>query len=198
MGNSGWRAITFQSRGSEISMTIIRPAAVQDSEGIAYVHVTAWQDTYRGLLPDSVLETLSVERRSRQWRETLRDPENPYHSISVAENDRQLVGFVNYGREREGDQEYEGELFAIYVLKNFRGQGLGHRLVQSAANGLLALNFVSMLVWVLADNPYQRFYERLGGMYLRQKSMQVGDALLMEKAYGWKDIRPLAEMKSLR
>jgi Sortase and related acyltransferases len=179
-----------------MNTTLIRPAEVKDADGIAYVHVTAWQDTYQGLMPDSVLKTLSVERRSRQWKETLQDASSPYHPTLVAEMNRQIAGFANYGREREGDQGYDGELFAIYVLKKFQGQGIGHKLVQGTAQGLLALNLASMLVWVLSNNPYQKFYERLGGVYLREKSLQIGEAHLMEKAYGWKDIRPLAEMKS--
>ena len=175
----------------------IRPAEVKDAKGIAYVHVTAWQDTYRGLMPDSVLDTLSVERRTRQWKETLEDISNPYHPTLVAESGRKIIGFANYGQERESDPEYTGELFAIYILNAYQGQGIGRKLVQKAAEDLLALKLMSMLVWVLSDNPYQKFYERLGGVYLRAKSIPIGDTLLTEKAYGWKDIRPLAEMESL-
>ena len=175
----------------------IRPAEVKDANGIAYVHVTAWQETYRGLMPDSVLDTLSIERRARQWKETLEDISNPYHPTLVAESERKIIGFANYGQEREGDPEYKGELFAIYILNKYRGQGIGRQLVQKAAEGLLALKLTSMLVWVLSGNPYQKFYERLGGVYLREKSLPLGDTLLAEKAYGWMDIRPLAEMESL-
>ena len=175
----------------------IRPAEAKDAKGIAYVHVTAWQETYRGLMPDSVLDTLSVERRARQWKETLEDPSNLYHPTLVAEFERKIIGFANFGQEREGDPEYTGELFAIYILNVYQRQGIGRKLVQKAAQSLLALQWMSMLVWVLSDNPYQKFYERLGGVYLREKSIPIGDTLLTEKAYGWKDIRPLAEMESL-
>jgi ribosomal protein S18 acetylase RimI-like enzyme len=82
-------------------------------------------------------------------------------------------------------------------LKKFQGQGIGRRLIQSTVNGLLALNLASMLVWVLSNNPYQKFYERLGSVYLWEKSIQIGDTLLMEKAYGWEDIRALTQMKGL-
>jgi ribosomal protein S18 acetylase RimI-like enzyme len=194
MVNSGWRASTARNQGNEMSMAILRPAKVKDAEGIAYIHVTAWQDTYRGLMPASVLDTLSVERRARQWKETLEDTSNPFHPALVAESNRKIVGFANYGREREGDPEYRGELFAIYILKEYQGEGIGRKLVQKAAEGLLFLDLTSMLVWVLSDNPYQKFYERLGGVYLRDKSLQIGDAVLTEKAYGWKDIRPLAQI----
>ena len=197
MVNSGWRGITSRDPGNEMSIAIIRSAEGKDAEGLAYVHVTAWQATYRGLMPDSVLDTLSVERRARQWKETLEDASSPYHPILVVESERKIIGFANYGQEREGNPEYRGELFAIYILKEYQGRGIGRKLVQNTAKGLLALKLTSMLVWVLSGSPYQKFYERLGGVYLREKSLPLGDALLMEKAYGWKDIRPLAEMESL-
>jgi hypothetical protein len=49
-----------------MSLAIVRPAEMKDAEGIAYVHVTAWQRTYQSLMPDSILKNLSVERRARQ------------------------------------------------------------------------------------------------------------------------------------
>jgi ribosomal protein S18 acetylase RimI-like enzyme len=180
-----------------MSIAIIRSAELNDAEGIAYVHVTARQETYRGLMPDSVLDTLSMERRARQWKETLEDASNSYHPTLVAESERKIIGFANYGQERDGNPEYRGELFAIYILKEYQGRGIGRKLIQKTAEGLLTFKLASMLVWVLSDNPYQKFYERLGGVYLREKSLPIGDTMLMEKAYGWKDIRPLVKVESL-
>lgn len=170
---------------------ILRRAEMKDASGIAHVHVRAWQETYRGLMPDSVLAALSVERRTKQWVQTLEDAADLYHPALVAEVNGQVVGFANYGKEREGDPDYRGELFAIYILKEFQGQGIGRALVQKAALGLLDMDISSMLVWVLSNNPYRRFYERLNGQYLREKSLQIGDSVLQETAYGWRDVRIL-------
>ena len=38
------------------SSLIIRPARVQDVKQMARVHVRCWQETYRGLMPDAVLD----------------------------------------------------------------------------------------------------------------------------------------------
>lgn len=48
----------------------------------------------------------------------------------VAIKDEQIVGFANYGKEHSGDSKFLGELFAIYVLKQFQGQGVGRELVR--------------------------------------------------------------------
>jgi GNAT superfamily N-acetyltransferase len=176
---------------------MIRPATIKDADGIAYVHVRSWQETYRGLIPDSVLDTLSLERRATQWRRSLDDPADVYHYALVMEVDQKIVGFANYGKEREGDSGYQGELFALYLLKEFHGRGLGRALVQEAADGLLKSGFSSMLVWVLAENPARRFYQRLGGVYVREKYIEIGSSVLLEYAYGWGNIRPLAKGEGL-
>jgi GNAT superfamily N-acetyltransferase len=170
----------------------IRDATVEDADGIARVHVTAWQETYRGLMSDEFLDRLSVEQRAKRWKQTLSDPADVYHRVIVAGNDNEIVGFANYGKNRSDDAEYRGELFAIYVLKKFQGQGIGRELVKRVAQGLLAQDISSMLVWVLAKNPYRRFYESLGGVRLREQMIDFAGESLREKAYGWRDIRLLA------
>jgi len=173
-------------------MAIVRFANIEDADAIATVHVQSWQETYRGLMPDSVLDTLSVERRAKLWRHVLEESTEERPVIAVAEHSGQIVGFANYGKEREGDSNFEGELAALYVLKAFHGQGLGRRLVQRSAAGLLNLGMSSMRLWVLKGNPAQKFYEHMGGEYLREKSFEIEGNTLLEVAYGWRDIRPLA------
>ena len=50
---------------------MIRPATVDDAAAVAHVHVSSWRSTYRGLMPDAVLDSLSVERRAEFWREVI-------------------------------------------------------------------------------------------------------------------------------
>ncbi|WP_157605345.1 hypothetical protein [Schlesneria paludicola] len=45
----------------------VRRATAADAESIALVHVLSWQHAYRGIVPDSVLNHLSVEARRTTW-----------------------------------------------------------------------------------------------------------------------------------
>jgi len=46
-----------------------------------------------------------------------------------------------------------------------------------------------MIVWVLRDNADARkFYERLGGAYVRTQPITIGSALLQEVSYGWRSL----------
>src|SRR5579875_3020233 len=167
----------------------VRPAACADAAGIARVHVDAWRSTYAGVVPDSYLERLSVERRQAFWRRTLCESDGSSGEfVYVAASDLgEIVGFASGGAEREGNQEYPGELYAIYLLESAQRQGLGRQLARAVATGLANRCYVGMLLWVLANNAIGRaFYERLGGVVVAQKEVTMDDVKLVEVAYGWR------------
>jgi GNAT superfamily N-acetyltransferase len=166
----------------------IRKAVLNDAVGIATVHIASWRETYRGMVPDDFLENLSIQRRTAQWENSLSDSENTYHRAFVAVVDGQIVGFSNYGYAIENASDFRGELFALYLLQSSQGQGLGGELIRAAAGGLHEMHVDSMMVWVLKENPTRTFYEHFGGVYLREKPIEIGGAKLMEVAYGWRDL----------
>src|SRR5712692_6253789 len=106
----------------------IRPAIVSDASGLARVHIESWRTTYKGIVPDDYLANMSLERRMLNWQRNL--SEFAYRNYTyVAEDEAgQIVGFINGGPEREGDEFYKGELYAIYLLEEHQGYGLGKRL----------------------------------------------------------------------
>lgn len=167
-------------------MITIRSATAEDAVAIATVHIAAWKESYRGIVPNEFLKNLSVERRTTQWMNSLSDPDNQYHRTFVAELLGQVVGFSNYGFS--SDSEYRGELFAIYILRSAQKRGIGRMLVNEAVKGLIGLDVHSMLVWALKQNPARGFYEWLGGKYLRETSIEIGGKSLLEVAYGWRDL----------
>ncbi len=48
-------------------------------------------------------------------------------------------------------------------------------------------------IWVFAQNPSRRFYEALGGQYLKSAQFEIGGATLEEVAYGWEDVSVLVQ-----
>ncbi|MEW6092378.1 MAG: GNAT family N-acetyltransferase [Chloroflexota bacterium] len=175
-------------------MVTIRKATPADAPGIALVHVDSWRTTYKGIVADEFLQSLSVEHRAQAWAEILANPEHPAF-LFVAENEgEEIMGFVSGRTERDHDAEYTGEVGAIYLLKQAQGQGTGRRMMQAAARELMQRGHLSMLLWVLKDNfPARKFYEALGGKYLREKPIQIGEQSLIEVAYGWNDLNTLAK-----
>ncbi len=140
----------------------IRVATVEDAEQIAAVHVQSWQGAYRRLLPDDVLNNLSIERRIKGWQSILADPAN---IVPVYEDDGRVVGFVSYGRTRDEDldQNKTGEIYAIYLLPDRWGQGFGAALMKEGLNRLEKQGYQAVSLWVLAGNERAiHFYEQFG------------------------------------
>lgn len=50
---------------------LIRPATVDDAHDLAVVHVRSWQQAYRGLMPQAVLDRLSIAEREAGWARLL-------------------------------------------------------------------------------------------------------------------------------
>jgi L-amino acid N-acyltransferase YncA len=138
---------------------IVREATTADARGIAEVHVRAWQVAYAHVFPPEQLGALSVDEREARWRE---------HNLvdraivtTVAERDAHIVGFAGVGSSRNRDAD--GELYAIYVLPEEWGRGIGDALMADALERLRAQRLWNAILWVLEDNPRtRRFYERHG------------------------------------
>jgi ribosomal protein S18 acetylase RimI-like enzyme len=170
---------------------LIRPASPEDAAAIARVHVESWHETYSELIPAEVLEAMTdYERRLQMWTRVL---SNESHSTFVAlDESEKIVGFVNGGRPNgEAPEGYDAELYTIYLLRCQHGKGLGRKLVAALAKDLQEKGFKALYLWVFPNNPSRLFYERLGGIFLLDKTFEMAGEILSERAYGWPDIRSL-------
>ncbi|MGH7763682.1 MAG: GNAT family N-acetyltransferase [Candidatus Dormibacteraceae bacterium] len=165
---------------------MVRQAGLGDAAAIARVHVLTWRTTYRGLLPDEFLASLSEAHYADRWIRGIADAST---RVFVAEEKTGVVGFASAGRERAGEDGYEGELYALYVDDAAQRRGHGRELVRAVAGGLRELGLRDMIVWVHRDNSAARtFYERMGGLYLRTQPVTIGPTLLHEVSYGWRSL----------
>jgi ribosomal protein S18 acetylase RimI-like enzyme len=167
---------------------VIRPAVVSDAAGLARVHIESWRTTYKGIVPDDYLANLSLESRVQNWQRFLSEFTDKYYTYVAQDETGQIVGFVRGGPERKGDEVYKSELYAIYLLQAYQGRGLGKRLALTLMERLVESGFYSMLVGVLTENPACRFYEALGGQFVRSVEIEIGGKMLAESIYGWQDI----------
>jgi len=164
---------------------------------MARVHVDGWKTAYRGIVAATVLDRLSVELDlASGFGRWLHQP-GPGEGVFVARSPTgNIAGYARASPNRDPDPRFAGELVAIYVLSSHRGRGVGTALVREVARFFLDTGRSSMVVWVLEQNPYRRFYERLGGSLEGRRigvSHRLGGGPLPEVSYGWHDIRGLAE-----
>lgn len=142
----------------------LRDASVADARAIAELHVAAWRWAYRGLLPDAVLDDLSVETREARWRAELSAPKAGQRCLLAAGGAGQVVGFLSFGPAEDPDAgEGLGEVYALYLDRSVAGTGVGRSLLSAGSRRLREAGYARAFLWVLETNERaRRFYERAG------------------------------------
>ena len=172
-------------------MVLIRAATQDDAGSISQVHIESWRTTYRGIVPDQFLADLNLEERTVRWREVLKS--DPY--IFIAERDGQVIGFISGGAIREPLEKSDAELFAIYLLDEVQGNGIGTSLLIELAKRLDEGGFKSMAVWVLEANASRGFYEKSGAVRVTAKEIEIGGVLLPVAAYAWPSLKAIIALE---
>ncbi len=170
----------------------IRRAEIEDAAGIAAVQVESWRSTYAGIVPESFLASMDVEVGAQRWTDVLSSGES---LIFVAEDASGIFGFVSGGKLRQAVEDYDAELYAIYLLGHSQRRGVGRSLTMALVRELRERGFRSLLVWVLEQNPSVGFYRQLGGVQVAQQMIQIGGVDLSEIAFGWVDFDALICVK---
>ena len=149
--------------------TVIRQAEVKDASGIAKIHVRTWQCVYRGQLPNSYLDSLSIEERTEGWKKQLKNPKKGERSFVIEVNGR-VVGWCTVGISRDEDATKEvGELYGIYILPNYMGKGLGSKLMKYALSVLRKDGYKKATLWVLDTNEMTRKWYEFKGWKIEGK-----------------------------
>ncbi|MBR2790788.1 MAG: GNAT family N-acetyltransferase [Eggerthellaceae bacterium] len=154
-----WDGTTFTSDSCLLTRDdylarIVKPMETDDEKrGKGYVHWRSWQETYPGLIDQAYLDTMTLEKSvdiAFRWPE----------GTLVAKDGSRVIGFCAYGECRDEDLPGAGEIYAIYVLAEYYGMGVGRALMDAA---LARLDNPQIAVWVLAGNSRAiRFYEKCG------------------------------------
>ena len=133
---------------------VIKKMETEDEiSGKAYVHWKAWHEAYPGIVSQDYLDRLTLEK-CREMAHSWTD------GILVAKEQGRVIGFAGYGNR--GDKAPgTGEIFAMYVLSEYYGKGVGRLLMEAALEGLKGCRQICL--WVLKENNRAiRFYEKNG------------------------------------
>ena len=164
---------------------LVRPARPDDAAGIAGVHVAAWRSAYAGILPDAFLAGMSQRRQAAYY--LARIQAGPGVFVAATPN---VVGFATTGRPRTPGLA-DGEIETLYVLDDWRDQGIGRGLLQAAGRHLDGAGCSSAFLWVLRENPSRWFYQRMGGRAAMESAVQVAGIAVPQVAFVWDPIKEL-------
>ena len=167
----------------------LREAQMSDAEAIARAHTASWQTSYRGILPDTVLDRIDVGQRASSRRRIMED-RSIFQLVAYDFTHGDIVGFCDAGPSRRElprfPRDTTGEVYAIYLVQHAKRHGLGQEMFESVMAYFSRNNVRQMVVWVLDNNDHaRRFYEALGGRESSRLQTRVGGFPVVEIAYVW-------------
>ena len=167
-----------------MSRFAVREAKVGDAEAIARAHTLSWQTSYRGILPDNVLDRIDVGQRADSRRRILRDAKI-FKLVAYDLTHGDIVGLCDAGPARRY-APYGGEIYALYLVQHAKLHGLGREMLERCQAWLAANGKRSMIIWVLEHNVHaRRFYEAMGGRTGATYRSSVGGFPVTEVSYVW-------------
>jgi GNAT superfamily N-acetyltransferase len=168
---------------------IIRPAIMSDAEAMARINIDSWRETYSGLIDQETLDAMTDEEYIAKWQRILR-PENELNGFRfVAEIGSTMVGYVGAGLSRAKALGYDGELYALYLLKKYHGKGIGKALFLQAVREFKAWNMKSFHLYVLKANKVGRsFYDKFAPDEVSGAEIKIKENMYCDMCYGWRAV----------
>jgi len=142
----------------------IRDAAIEDAPAIARVNYLTWLHAYRGIVPDSELDSLNMQSLTEQWRQNL----NAAHSrdgclVAIVRDD--LIAYSRFYPSEDSDDDPHRvvTIGSMYVDPKSQGKGIGRKLMGEILAAAKTHGYTEATLHVLAGNERARkFYEYLG------------------------------------
>lgn len=144
-------------------MTIeIRKSILSDAKEVAAVSMIAWQQSYKDIIDENYLQNISLADRLLLRNKILQN-NNPNQIHLVAVHEGKIIGFCDAGPAMDITSDYCGEIYAIYLLQEFKRLGIGRQLLKEAHQHLVKYKLLPYVAWVLKDNKSAcAFYQTHG------------------------------------
>jgi len=125
----------------------ISKSNVEDSDQIGRLLVESWRHAYSGIMQQSVLDDLSVQKRSEGWKRILeKGPE-----VYVLRNGTEVLGLVQVCDFRGKLSRFcsFAEIPVLYLKPPAIGQGFGSMLLNFAQETTTVREAEGVALWVL-------------------------------------------------
>jgi len=137
----------------------IIPAEITHVKELATLHIRAWQEAYKNIVPQEIMSSLSIEGRTKAFTEAIHGKSKNTYSCML---NNVVIGFVTLGNCRDSDINNAGEIWGIYLDPKFWRKGIGTELANWAIDYLKQSGFNKIILWVFKDNlPSRKFYESI-------------------------------------
>jgi ribosomal protein S18 acetylase RimI-like enzyme len=160
----------------------LRRATIQDADTVSSLGARTFSETFAYLYPTQDLETfLAYAYGLERTRDDLADPAK---AAWLLEDDGEAIGYAlagPCGLPHPDARPEHGELYRIYVLKDFQGGGRGSLLLNAALDWLEKDGPRPLWIGVWSENfGAQKLYGRMGFDKVGEYHFAVGETRDLE------------------
>jgi ribosomal protein S18 acetylase RimI-like enzyme len=138
----------------------IRSACPDDVIDLAKVHLVAWRAAYHDVIPDDLLDQLTVDDFEAHWMHAF---EQASRVNLVCEHGGAVSGFAAIGPTCDHCEPSTAQVYDMYVHPTDWGRGSGRALWVASLNQLRESCYEHVELWVHRVNQRaRRFYEAVG------------------------------------
>ena len=171
----------------------VRKAKVDDAYWICFVNVHTWYTTYKWLMPEFILKKRikTIDEKAEKVRENIANGEN-YLVVENTETSK-IIWMSIYWPSRNEKYSQSGEIYALYILKDYQKLGIGKKLFLAWISELVNLWFNSMIINVLEWNNAINFYKKYGWKIILEKYDKCGKVMIKEFILFFEDIKSIKQ-----
>lgn len=131
-------------------------APTDDRSEISRVYEESWKFAYKGIVPQSYLDSIPEGR----WASKV---DSLDRKTLVCVESGKIIGTTSFSKSRFAQFSDWGEIISIYLLPNYMGRGYGKALLEAAVAELKTMDYKNVFLWVLEESSRARkFYEKMG------------------------------------
>ncbi len=140
-----------------------RKAFPSDAALLAATRRIVWQETYRGIYPDAMLDAYDLDFYTRRDAARIADPQQHFYLFLEGE---QCVGYFSYGPGNFGPyKDFTLCLNNLYIRKSYQGYGLGKLAFTHIRQFCQGAGISKFYCGCNAHNhPAIAFYRHMGGI----------------------------------
>lgn len=172
---------------------MIRKAKNNDIETISKIYIDSRRKTYKNILPDDYLNSLTYGQAEKKWTEYL---ENDNNIIFVHLDDN---GTITSLAASKPYRHLKNCLYldSLHVSPEFQSKGVGKSLILKTAVFALENGYDSMTISILKGNDRAgKIYQYLGAVYLNDFINYFDNTSAMSTVFIWKDLQKLINKHS--
>lgn len=162
--------------------TKIRKATINDLKIISVIHVDTWKNSYKEILSNNFLTSLSYHKQFEKWINRLIYNNNNDEFMYLIEYNNEIAGFSSANIT----ENYDGYINTIYIKHEYQQKGLGKELFLFIKRTLNELGANHIFLWCFEENKNKNFYLGLNGEIVNQQVVNLDNKFIKEIQFVFK------------